>query len=149
MAIAPRFAHPADYAMLAQLAETSPWELPDDDAVHALGTDPVSRTILAGGFLYPCQAILANSSKPDLFIARSCPDPDSAARDCGPLLIVDGCGVLVNRTLQAAELALLSGLAQVIQRIDGRAPLRYLTEAEAVEATDLLAYHYRELANTR
>src|SRR5690349_17317591 len=52
LAIPARQAHPADYAVLAELAAAdSAWVLPDDDAIHALATDAVSRKILEGGFL--------------------------------------------------------------------------------------------------
>jgi len=57
VAVPPRQAHPADYAALIGISGDSSWELPDDDGVHALGTDAVSRAILAGGLLYPCQAV--------------------------------------------------------------------------------------------
>ena len=61
LAISPRRAHQADYAALAELCQVSSWELPDDDQVHALGTDAISQTILSGGLLYPCQAIFSQS----------------------------------------------------------------------------------------
>src|SRR5690242_6947904 len=32
--VVPRQAHPADYAMLAEIADQWSWELPDDDDVH-------------------------------------------------------------------------------------------------------------------
>jgi hypothetical protein len=42
---------------------------------------------------------------------------------------------------------MLSGLAQVVQRIDPSAPLRYLTEAEVSASSSTAAYRYRELAD--
>ena len=62
LAINPRQADSTDYAVLAEIADGSSWDLPDDDEVHALGTDAISRTILSGGLLYPCQSIFSNSS---------------------------------------------------------------------------------------
>ena len=44
---------------------------------------------------------------------------------------------------------MLSGLAQVVQRIPASAPLRYLTEAEIANSSTTVAYRYRELANER
>ncbi len=65
LAIPPREAHPADYAVLMELANS--WDLPEDDAIHALATDPLSRKILEGGFLYPCQAMFSDARTPELF----------------------------------------------------------------------------------
>ena len=75
LAICPRQAHPADYAALAEIADGSAWDLPDDDKVHALGTDAISRAILSRGLLYPCQAIFSNSNTPALFRSIPCPEP--------------------------------------------------------------------------
>jgi rhamnose utilization protein RhaD (predicted bifunctional aldolase and dehydrogenase) len=130
LAISPRAAHPADYAALLDFCEGSPWDLPDDDALHALGTDPTSQAILAGGLLYPCQAIFFGSP----YANR-------------PFLIVEGRGVLVSRSIGPAELAMLSGLAHVVQRLSASAPLRYLTEAEVAGLSSQVADRYRELAS--
>ncbi len=46
-----------------------------------------------------------------------------------------------------AEIAMLSGLAQVVQRVGRSAPLRYLTEDEVAASSSTAAYRYRELAN--
>ena len=42
LAISPRQADSTDYAMLAEIVDDSSWDLPDDDDVHALATDPIS-----------------------------------------------------------------------------------------------------------
>ena len=151
LSIRPRRAHPADYADLDRLCQTSSWwELPDDDDIHALGTDAMSQAILSGGLLYPCQAIFCNSSTPDLFKPIPAPDPWD---DClsqysnRPFLIVAGLGVLVSRRITTVELAMIGGLAQIIQRVDAASsPLRYLAEVEFATAC---AGRYRELANGR
>ncbi|MCU1334994.1 MAG: class aldolase [Bryobacterales bacterium] len=152
LAIPARQAHPADYAVLAELAAESHWALPDDDAIHALATDPVSRKILEGGFLYPCQAIFSDASTPELFRAAPAPDPDLADAWKNqyadrPFLIVKGRGVVINRTMTPADTAMLSGLAQVVQRTSPAAALRYLTEAEVAAGSSTVAFRYRELAN--
>ncbi len=152
LAIRPRQAHPADYTVLAEASAGSLWDLPDDDAIHALATDPVSRAILAGGLLYPCQAIFSNSSTPGLFRSIACSDaPDQwAARYRNrPLLLIEGRGVLIGRSMTSAECAMISGLAQVVQRIPASAPIRYLTDAEIANSSSAVAYRYRELANER
>jgi hypothetical protein len=146
LAICPRHADRTDYAALAEIADGSSWDLPDDDEVHALGTDAISRAVLSGGLLYPCQSILSNSSTPGLFCSIPCPDPSDhwESRYCArPFLIVEECGVIVVRTMTPAQRAMMSGLAQVIQRISPSAPLRYLTEEEVTNGSSMVAYRYR------
>lgn len=152
LSIRPRQAHPADYTMLAEASADSLWDLPDDDAVHALATDPISRAILAGGLLYPCQAIFSDSSTPALFRSIACSDsPDQWESRFGnrPLLLIEGRGVLIGRSMTSAECAMISGLAQVVQRIPASAPIRYLTDSEIATSSSAVAYRYRELANER
>ena len=48
-----------------------------------------------------------------------------------------------------AELAMISGLAQVVQRLSASAPIHYLTEAEIARISSQAAHHYRELAGAR
>lgn len=148
LAIAPRQAHPADYALLSELATDSAWDLPEDDAIHALATDPVSRKILEGGFLYPCQAMFSDAGAPELFRAEHVLEAESKDQFAvRPFLIVEGRGVVLNQAMTPAETAMLSGLAQVVQRIGPAAPLRYLTESEVAAGSSTAAYRYRELAN--
>jgi ribulose-5-phosphate 4-epimerase/fuculose-1-phosphate aldolase len=152
LAIRPRQAHPADYTALAEISEGSVWDLPDDDAVHGLGTDKISQAVLAAGLLYPCQAIFSNSNSPAPFCSIPCPNSleqtDAQYRD-RPFLMIEGRGVLVRKSITPVECAMLSGLAQVVQRIPASAPLRYLTEAESASSASTAAYRYRELANER
>jgi rhamnose utilization protein RhaD (predicted bifunctional aldolase and dehydrogenase) len=146
LAIFPRRADPADYAALARIADGSSWDLPDDDEVHALGTDPISRGVLSGGLLYPCQSIFS-PSMPGLFHSVPCPDPKdhSESRYCTrPFLIIDGCGVIVRRGMTPAQRAIMSGLARVIQRISSCAPLRYLSEEEVANNSSTVASRYRD-----
>jgi len=147
LTIAPREAHPADYALLAELAGDSPWALPGDDAIHALATDPVSRKVLEGGFLYPCQAMFSDARTRELFHAAPAPVPTAAEFTSRPFLMIEGRGVILRRTMTQAEIAMLSGLAQVVQRVGPSAPLRYLTEDELAASSSTAAYRYRELAN--
>jgi len=46
-----------------------------------------------------------------------------------------------------AQQAMMSGLAQVIQRIASSAPLRYLTDDEVANSSSTIASRYLELAN--
>jgi rhamnose utilization protein RhaD (predicted bifunctional aldolase and dehydrogenase) len=150
LAICPRRADPTDYAALAEITDGSSWGLPEDDEVHALGTDAISRSVLSGGLLYPCQSIFSTSSTPGLFRSVPCPDPKDQweSRYCTrPFLIIEGCGVIVRRTMTPAERAMMSGLARVIQRISSSAPLRYLTEDEVANSSSMIASRYREVAD--
>jgi rhamnose utilization protein RhaD (predicted bifunctional aldolase and dehydrogenase) len=120
LAIRPRPPHPADYSALVEMAGGSSWDLPDDAEVHALGTDAISRAVLSGGLLYPCQSIFSNSSTSALFRSVPCPDPRDqweSRYHTRPFLIIEGCGVVVKRTITPVERAMISGLVQVIQRI--------------------------------
>ncbi|HTS48963.1 MAG TPA: class II aldolase/adducin family protein [Bryobacteraceae bacterium] len=150
VAIPPREAHPADYAALMDISMNSPWDLPDDDRVHALGTDAISQAILAGGLLYPCQAIFFGCRALEQFRPIPYPGPgdDWQTRYRNrAFLIIERRGVLVNRSIAPAELAILSGLAQVVQRLRESAPLRYLTGAEVAGISSQAAYRYRKIAN--
>jgi hypothetical protein len=149
LAINPRQADSTDYAALAEIADGSSWDLPDDDEVHALATDPISREILSGGLLYPCQAILSPSSTPTLFRSVPCPDPkdQSESRYCSrPFLIIDECGVVFSWSMSIAQRAMMSGLARVTQRISSSAPIRYLADEE-VASSSVTASRYCELAS--
>ena len=118
---------------------------------HALGTDEASRAILAGGWLYPCQAIFSDSTTPELFRPIPYPETQDWQRTYRnrPFVIIEGRGVIVRRTLAPAELAMISGLAQVVQRLCAAAPLRYLTEDEVAGIPRNVAARYRELAGAR
>jgi len=150
-----RPAHPADYTALAEIAGDSCWDLPDDDAVHALGTDAGSREILSRGLLYPCQAIFSGGgssagSAAEPFRSIPCSEFDGAWERRyvdRRFLIVEGRGVILNQSMSQAERAMISGLAQVVQRIRDTAPLHYLTEGDVAGISNSVAYHYRELAN--
>ena len=145
--IPPRGAPPADYSALAEICADPRWKLPDDDVVHMLGTDAVSQSILAEGLLYPCQAILSGSGTADLFRAIPYPDHGETEYRDRPFLMLAGRGVVMNRAARPAEVAMISGLARVVQRLSPSAPVRYLTEAEIAGISGELAYRYRELAN--
>ena len=147
LAIPPRQAHPADYALLKEICgRDSQWALPDDDGVHALGTDAISRAIIAGGLLYPCQAIFSESGASGLFRLIRYPDLEEHWQNRYRnllFLIVEACGVIVNRSAGPAELAMISGLMQVVQRLSASAPLRYLTGTEVAGISSRAAHRFR------
>jgi ribulose-5-phosphate 4-epimerase/fuculose-1-phosphate aldolase len=129
--ISPRPAPPTDSELLLEICSEAPWNLPDDDGLHIFGTDVISKAILTQGLLYPCHAIFSGSRTPQLFRPIYYPAHRLRSRyGDRPFLVIHGGGVVVNGSMAPAELAILSGLAQVVQRLDASAPLRYLTEFE-------------------
>lgn len=148
LAITPRRFPRPDTTVLAMIARLSGWQFPDVDSLHALGTDAVSRKILKGGVLYPCQAIFLGQTMPLL--------PPAAAvskfttrwngKDrIPPFVAVERSGVMLNEKMTSAERATLIGLAQVTQRTEESARLRYLKEAEVTEVLGNGAHGCREV----
>jgi rhamnose utilization protein RhaD (predicted bifunctional aldolase and dehydrogenase) len=146
-----RSSHPADYSVLAEITSAhSRWDIPEDDDIHALATDPIARKIVSEGILYPCQAIFSRSCGLDAFQPVSCGSYRNGAymSSCArPFLILEGCGVLVSRDISPAGIAMLSGLAQVVQRLGASAPIRYLQDAEIAALSPEAVHRYCELAN--
>jgi hypothetical protein len=133
-----------------EIADGSAWEVPEDNAVHALGTDAISQAILSGGLLYPCQAVLSNSNAPTLF--RSIAGlrshrPMGESIQHSQFLILEGCGLVVRRTMTLTERKMISELSQVVQRIGSSAALRDLTEDEVANSSGIIRSRYRELTN--
>lgn len=142
LAIDPRPTPPPDDRFLAHRVAGSAWRLPEDDCIHALATDPLSREIVSGGVLYPCQAIFLSSnirSIPRSAFADSvqtpCSDP---AREA--FLIVEGTGVVVNERISDCAYATLAGLARVVRRLDRSAPIRHLDESEVRGVLEACVY---------
>lgn len=125
LAIEPRPAPIPDLGLLQHVSARSGYSLPASDEVHALATDHASRSILAGGVLYPCQAIFLSNS---LFH------------------LCDGQGVLCSHPLTPLEEQTLIGLTNVVRRIDPAAPIRYLTASELHALSNQEADHYRQMA---
>jgi hypothetical protein len=149
LAIVPRRSPVARKPLLEQLACISPWRLPDMEALHALGTDATTRRILRGGVLYPCQAIFLGHPAPMM----PCSVPVSDVREGiggqyvhRPFLIVEGSGVLLSQKITRAELAVLAGLVEVVQRTGPSAPVQYLTSGEVASVVSGDGVRYRASA---
>jgi hypothetical protein len=144
LAITPRSSPAPDFAVLAELTRGSEWQLPLDSAVHALATDPLARLVASQGVLYPCQAIFLSPkttlhSPSEVF---AMPGGWSAET---PFLVVAYAGVVVNRQMTVTARATLSGLAQVLLRIDGSSSIRYMDKDEVDGVLNLDTYRYREM----
>lgn len=147
LAIRPRQAPQPSAEVLEQVIAGSSWSLPDREVVHALGTDAISRAILQAGTLYPCQAIFLGPR------VAVWPVPMPPAREArGRLrqaapqfILVEDRGVIVSKAMNGAGREMLSGLAEVVQRLDSQAHLRYLTGPELDLVLSEDAHHYRGL----
>jgi ribulose-5-phosphate 4-epimerase/fuculose-1-phosphate aldolase len=149
LAISPRQSPGPDGAILKKIACHSRWRFPDLNSLHSLGTDRVSRRILKGGILYPCQAIFLGSAMP--FLSKGVPLPNSrgslnAGDSAQPFVVVEEGGVMVDENITNAEIANLMGLMQVIRRIEEFAPIRYLKAAEVRSVLSNRAHGYKAVA---
>ena len=133
IAISPRPTPEPDTAVLEMIARISGWQFPEVETLHALGTDSVTRQILGGGVLYPCQAIFLGRTMP-LFppavLVSKFADCFCGAEKALPFVAVEKSGVMLNEKMNDAERATLIALAEVAQRTPEWARLRYLEDSE-------------------
>jgi hypothetical protein len=125
------------------------WRLPETGQLHALGIDAVSRKILRGGILYPCQAVFLGTKVP--FVPASLPIPKMIERcesdsDNPCFSIIEGRGVIVSREMTKTQQAILDGLFHVVQRIEESAPIRYVSDDELDSLLSEDAHGYRQCA---
>jgi rhamnose utilization protein RhaD (predicted bifunctional aldolase and dehydrogenase) len=149
LALRPRTANPPDYHALDEVSEGSSWALPEDDGIHALAIDLASQAILSGGILFPCQSIFSNWTSREMFQAVPWPfsiDQCESLYGTRSFLMIAGRGVIVKKTMTPSQRAMMSGLAQVVQRINSAAPIHYLSDEE-VEYSRTMATRYLEKAD--
>lgn len=146
LAIRPRPAKSADYDALDELTKDSSWGCPEDDGIHALAIDLASQAILSGGILFPCQSIFSNSTSPETFQAVQCPSIEQCESlyRARPFLMIKGRGVIVRKTMTSSQRAMMSGLAQVVQRINSSAPIHYLSDEEVEYSARTIASRYSQ-----
>jgi rhamnose utilization protein RhaD (predicted bifunctional aldolase and dehydrogenase) len=144
LATAPRIVPQANLNALEKIQQIPGWRLPADKTIHALGTDGISRRVVDGGVLYPCQAIFLGGILPILERGRPFArlKKQIAARGRrSPSLIVERSGVLMRENITAAEVAALRGYVDVVRRIGPSAPIRYLTSPEIKSVVQAPAHH--------
>jgi len=129
-------APPPDRAALASASARTAYRLPHDDACHALATDPRRMALAAGGALYPDHVVFLGGGLP--VVAA-----ETVASTDAPVLLLAGAGVLVHRLLDAAGLAMLSCLADVLARVATDARVRYLPEVEVQALSNWDAEKFR------
>lgn len=132
-----------NYELLGCIADRSGWRVPEHLAIHSLATDRNSRAIVAGGVLFPCQAIFSAGTAAVLPSREEDAARLQAENPERPFFLVEGCGVIVNESMTRADMEMLVGLAEVVRRIDRSAPLRYLSHAELQLVLNEDAHHYR------
>jgi len=138
----PRRAPPFDDNLLLRIVQGSRWRIPEHTRLHSLASDEVSRRILSQGSLYPYQAIILGGANPwksfypGLYSEVMRNLEPSVHR---PFLVIKDKGILLSARITSMELETLIGLAEVVQRVDSDAPIRYLTKAECEEITLLNA----------
>ncbi len=145
----PRSAARPEKEVLARFEEATYWKMSAVDELHALGTDSVSWRILAEGVLYPCQALFLGRHAP--LVPRSvapCEMECWFERSYGiqPFAVIEGSGTLLGSNVSKAELAVLQGLVEVVQRVEADAPIRYLPESDISDVLTATGYRYRDLA---
>jgi rhamnose utilization protein RhaD (predicted bifunctional aldolase and dehydrogenase) len=146
LAIIPRRVPEPDTTVLGMITRFSRWQFPDVDTLHALGTDAVSLAILKGGILYPCQAIFLGQTIPLLrpvAVVSKLTERLNGKDRTPPFIAVERSGVLLHEQMTSAERATLIGLAQVTQRTEETAPLRYLEGAEVADVLSKRAQGYK------
>jgi rhamnose utilization protein RhaD (predicted bifunctional aldolase and dehydrogenase) len=149
LAIRPRPAIAADYQALDEIIEGSSWGLPEDDRIHALAIDLVSQSILSGGILFPCQSIFSNSTSREMFRAVERPlsiDQCDSLYRTRPFLMIEGRGVIIKKTMTSSQRAMMSGLAQVVLRINSSAPIHYLSDEEVEYSARTITSRYLDKA---
>jgi rhamnose utilization protein RhaD (predicted bifunctional aldolase and dehydrogenase) len=152
LAIEPRPAPPADTEQLIPFAAFNGWRLPVAGEPHALGTDCISRQIVARGTLYPCHAIFIGPSAAVVHDGHSIHDTideyfDRYSRNPS-LLIIQGAGVLVSSCLTPASVQVLIGLSHVVRRLNAETPIRYLRNEEMTELLNPAVMNYRQLVES-
>jgi rhamnose utilization protein RhaD (predicted bifunctional aldolase and dehydrogenase) len=146
--ITPRRFPKPDTILLTTIARFSKWQFPDVNSLHALGTDAVSRKILRGGVLYPCQVMFLGQTMPLLPPALAASKFTKRLQDndgTPPFVAVERGGVMLNEKMTITERATLIGLAQVTLRTDESARLRYLKRAEVMNVLSKGAHGYRKV----
>lgn len=146
LATVPRPAVTPDLTLLRSVCTFSWWRLSDFQALHTLGTDAVSRRIVQGGVLYPCQALFLGPQLTFLPAPDNVSELRSRINQLDPtctFVVIEGTGVLINNNISSAEHAVLTGFAELVRRIDTAARIRYLTGNEVNTIMSADGHRYR------
>lgn len=128
---------------------TSGWRLPGSLEIHALGTDPITLSLLRQGVLYPDQVVFLGKHIPllspgqtadDVWNAAQCSDLGSVA----PVIVIPGVGVLVKESISLAAEEMILAHARILQRIPLNSRITSLASADIDELVSWDAEKYRQ-----
>jgi rhamnose utilization protein RhaD (predicted bifunctional aldolase and dehydrogenase) len=144
-----RAAPRADREMLRR-AQGGGYSPAEDDALHAIATDPVSLAAARCGSLYPDHVVFLG---PGIVETDTTETATDAARRAGrpdaPIVIVPGAGVLLHGAATPSALALARGLADVTCRLAGNDPVDPLSATDEAQLLDWDAEKYRQSLDQR
>ena len=145
----PRPAAVADRGAMRD-AEGGGYSIADDDALHAIATDPISLAAARRGSLYPDHVVFLG---PGIIAAEARETAADAARRAGrpdaPLVVVPGKGVLLHEAATSGARALVRCLADVTCRIASDDVVDPLTSAEEDQLLNWDAEKYRQSLDQR
>ena len=141
--ITPRATRQPRWDILNRLAESGNWWVPQCALSHAPALDETARRVVAGGVLYPCQAIFLTNQAALLPENVTAETLAASARE--PFVLIENVGVLMGERSNPTEAATFSGLAEVLTRIPETSGIRYLTGDEVQDLLSADVYRYRDL----
>jgi rhamnose utilization protein RhaD (predicted bifunctional aldolase and dehydrogenase) len=151
--VEPRHTSGPNRTHLAAISRGSGYHAPAELEVHVLGVDPLSRSMLLDGTLYPCHAMFLGQAAAECRPFETVSEAVDRYEQCyGTLpscIAIAGEGLLVTDQITVTQMQVLVGLAEVIQRIPAGAPIRYLTSQEIDELMTTDAHQYRANVEAR
>ena len=144
--VAARSVSRPDLAVLEMIARFTDWRFPEDELLHAFGTDPLTLQIVRSGVLYPCQAIFLGTSfplMPPTISVASFSEESREAVASSAFVTIEKCGIMVGGKITFSERATLLGLVQVALRTSESARLRYLNGAEISHVLNDTSHSYK------
>ena len=137
-----------DMPALAALAEGTVYRPAPEPRWHATALGDTARERALGGSLYPDHVIFLGTSLGRLSAGVSMSDmlATFTQRDAPApkVILVEGKGVLIHRTLTAGGAAMVGCLADVVSRLPADEDVIYLTAREEYDLTHWEAEHYRQ-----
>jgi rhamnose utilization protein RhaD (predicted bifunctional aldolase and dehydrogenase) len=130
--------------------EGAGYRVADDEALHAIATDPVSLAVARRGSLYPDHVVFLGPGIVETEGTETAADAARRVRHpAAPLVVAPGLGVLVHDAASASARALARCLADVTCRLSDNDPIDPLTAAEEADLLGWDAEKYRQSLDTR
>lgn len=123
------------------------YELARDEAVHALALDPICQAVgRTNWVLYPDHAVFLGAACTFLRAEDEVPMP-LASGPRPPVLVIQDCGVLIDRQASAACRAMLSCYVEVLLRLRSADGVVGLSESDVAELLNWEAEAFRQRMN--